>query len=214
LVTVLAYAARDAELRELLEVLVPLDAATRTTSLDEARRAIARADAYYDSRREQFQWQRGEHDPDASLSTMILTARMFGDALATMTGIPGLCPREPLSIMAPASFMHLYARAITGNPNLFPLHGQSTQIIQGRWSWLTRLQVKEIARAELGLRIPKLAALRTERKRVAYPPLSEQALNELIVSMASPWIRTAELLSFAAESGLAYVAYDQPPDSD
>jgi hypothetical protein len=70
-VAILAYAARDAELRELLEVLVPPDAATRTTSRDEVRSAIVCADAYHHSHRAQFSWKRGEHDPDASLIVMM-----------------------------------------------------------------------------------------------------------------------------------------------
>lgn len=214
---VIVRAVKPDALRALLDVMVPLDMANSSRSPAQMRSALAAADEYYDARKKWLPWNRGEVSADADFHVLGMHVRGMRDMLA-YSEVPRMSVGEQVSLAVPASVIHIYARAVTGEPNLVPESGKSTQLCY-RYSWLDAAQVKKLVYDSrdqgtiLPLRVPTLARLREERQRFAWSA-SDEEIETTILTWAPPWIRLAQQLEFAAMKGLAYVAYEEPYDAD
>jgi len=209
--TVIANAVRAADLDELLAVLLPLARANTSSAVD-LRATLDRADAYAEKYADRHRYNRGTRSPTASRDDLLWSAHTSLHMLANV-GIPAIRAAEPVVLPCAASILHAYARAITRNPNVAPVHRESTQCFDS-YSWLDSWQVRNIAKLDLGLQVPVGWRLRAEWQRVGLPSQSDAELDDLVMGMAGSWIRVAQLLVFAAQHDHAYVAYDVPPETD
>ena len=173
--------------------------------------------SYYDAHRKWFQWNRGVVPADADVHVLLMHARGMRDMLA-FSAVPAISVGESIALAVPASVIHMYARAITGDSNLIPVSRESTQLCY-RYPWLDPAQVKKLVFASAIRRDPAAARPDTGSPTRGTPAIrvSERLRrgdrdDPSDVDTAVDPARAAPRA--CGDEGTRHVAYEEPPDAD
>jgi hypothetical protein len=211
-VRITAYTVRTDAFRELLEVAQPLERYPSAPRSDVIA-ALDACRAYYVKYPKRRWGAESPRDDDTSTQDLRWIARCTLDGLLH-SGPSSVRVNEPLDTGMLDTTLHAYARALTNNPNWAPVHNESTQIINGRCTWLFPEQLREMITWRSALEVPDRERLRAEYRRQRFLPRTDEELDAESIAIAGRWIRIVQLAELAIKSGLTYVAYAESDDAD